>query len=234
MSENSQSLIAQPRSKCSATSSSGEVWECPLCGHGADPFAKDRQRAFFLCCECRLIFVDPNSHLDEATERSVYDQHENNSSDERYRQFLNQLAEPLLGRLRPGMQGLDYGCGPGPTLSLMCEEAGMDMWLYDPYYVPESSVLHRQYDFVTCSEVAEHFCNPCRQWQELMQLVRQGGWLAVMTKLWDDCSPFVQWHYKNDPTHVSFYSGRTMTWIASNLQMSIEYQTHNVVLFRKT
>jgi len=46
------------------------------------------------------------------------------SADPRYRRFLARLAEPLIAHLPKGARGLDFGCGPGPTLSLMLREAG--------------------------------------------------------------------------------------------------------------
>jgi hypothetical protein len=56
-----------------------------------------------------LVFADSANHLNAAAEKSVYDQHENDPADTRYRRFLNQIAELLLARLTSGMHGLDYG-----------------------------------------------------------------------------------------------------------------------------
>ncbi len=130
---------------------------CPLCEHDASDYLDDRRRTYFHCACCDLVFADPASHLDPVREKEEYDRHENDPADVRYRGFLNRLAVPLLGRLTPGMEGLDFGCGPGPTLSVMLEEAGMAMTLFDPYYRPNADALGRSYDFVTCTEVVEHF-----------------------------------------------------------------------------
>ncbi|MDA1381669.1 methyltransferase domain-containing protein [Plesiomonas shigelloides subsp. oncorhynchi] len=65
---------------------------------------------------------------------------------------------------------MDFGCGPGPLLAQMLEEAGFRMHKYDPYFHPERATLAREYDFVTCTEVAEHFMPPrknsrfCAHW----------------------------------------------------------------------
>lgn len=40
----------------------------------------------------------------------------------------------------------------------------MQMAVYDPFFAPEAGVLTRKYVFVTCTEVAEHFCRPCQAW----------------------------------------------------------------------
>ena len=207
---------------------------CPLCGAKSVEFAVDARRTYFRCSRCELTFANPASHLDRAAERAVYDQHENAPSDARYRAFLSQLAAPLLSRLRPGMKGLDYGCGPGPTLSVMLEEAGMEMQLYDPHYAPDMDVLESTYDFVTCSETVEHFYKPSRDWDRMVSLLRRGGWLAIMTRLVDDSQRFDQWYYKNDPTHVSFYNSGTFAWLGMHYGLTIDFNESNVVVFQRT
>lgn len=206
---------------------------CTLCSERSDYYTQDRRRAYYRCSRCKLIFADPLSHLTRDAEKHLYDQHENDPTDESYRQFLQQLANPLLVQLAKGLRGLDYGCGPGPTLSVMLEEAGMNVALYDPFYVPDRSVLQHSYDFVTCTEVAEHFHDPARDWQRLASLVRPGGWLGVMTRMFNGREDFRQWYYKNDPTHVSFYHPTTIRWLAERLRMIIHVEEENVLLFQK-
>ena len=77
-------------------------------------------------------------------------------------------------RLQPGMQGLDSGCGPGPVLSMLLREAGMAMTDDDPFYAPNVDALQRQYDFVACTEVVEHFRDPHAGWAQLMARARPG------------------------------------------------------------
>ncbi|MDZ7663297.1 class I SAM-dependent methyltransferase [Thiohalophilus sp.] len=208
---------------------------CPLCGHPAEPFCADRRRRFFRCPQCELISADPAAHLDRAEEKAVYDQHDNDPGDPRYRRFLAQLADPLLERLSPGMQGLDYGCGPGPTLSGMLREAGMVMHDYDPLYAPNTALLDRQYDFVTCTEVVEHFNDPATAWPQLVERVRPGGWLGIMTWLVSDPDPqaFRSWGYKGDPTHVSFYRPATFEWLGRTLGFEVEFAATRVILMHK-
>jgi hypothetical protein len=62
--------------------------------------------------------------LSEDEEKSRYDTHNNDPKDVRYRQFLSQLSEPLLKKISDNSFGLDFGAGPGPTLSLMLEDYG--------------------------------------------------------------------------------------------------------------
>jgi hypothetical protein len=206
---------------------------CPLCAHGVEPYSEDRRRAYFHCPRCDLVSADPASHLDAPAERGYYDLHENDPADQGYRRFLGRLAGPILGRLNLGMRGLDYGCGPGPTLSIMLEEAGMLMEDYDPYYRPDRGALGRTYDFVTCTEVVEHFRRPAEDWARLTALLRPGGWLGVMTKLVISRERFAAWHYKDDPTHVSFYSPGTFSWLGARFDLVVERVDRDVILLKK-
>jgi len=207
---------------------------CPLCEQGAAWYCEDSLRHYFRCMHCELVFADPGSHLSFEQERAEYDLHENDPSDMRYRAFLARLAEPLLLRLAPDMQGLDFGCGPGPTLSRMLAERGMAVDDYDPIYAADPYLLERQYDFVTCTEVVEHFCQPGEAWRQLVALVRHGGWLGIMTLLApDDAETFSQWWYKSDPTHVSFYTAATFDWLGESMGFTVEMLDDRVLLMRR-
>ena len=209
--------------------------DCTLCAHSARAYCADRRRRFYHCDHCGLVFAEPGSHLDAAAEKAVYDLHENDPADGRYRAFLARLAEPLRARLTPGMEGLDYGCGPGPTLGGMLREAGMRMHDYDPLYRPDARLLARQYDFVTCTEVVEHFREPAREWRQLAALVRPGGWLGIMTWMLaaTEVEAFQAWGYKGDPTHVAFYRPRTLQWLGRELGFEVDCVDERVILMRR-
>ena len=134
---------------------------CPLClGKETRAFHRDKHRDYRRCQECLLVFVPDDQHLDLQQEKAIYDLHQNQVDDQGYRQFLSRLSTPLLERLSPGSQGLDYGCGPGPLLANILKQAGHSVDLYDPFYANHPQHLENRYDFVTCTEVAEHFRQP--------------------------------------------------------------------------
>ncbi len=207
---------------------------CPLCGTAQTQFYhQDKFREYWQCQCCDLVFVNPDQRLALKAEKAIYDLHLNDPADTGYRRFLSRLADPLLARLPDGSTGLDFGCGPGPTLSLMLAEAGHQVALYDPIYQPDAQVLECQYDFVTCSEAIEHFYYPDKEWQRLLGLVRPGGWLAIMTKLVRDPDAFSRWHYKNDQTHVCFFSRRCFDWLAERDGLLLEWAADDVILLQK-
>ncbi|GAA4878560.1 class I SAM-dependent methyltransferase [Ferrimonas pelagia] len=207
---------------------------CPLCQHPqSHHYHQDKRRHYFQCQQCQLVFVDPSALLPANAEKQIYDQHQNSPTDQGYRRFLSRLADPLLARLPEGSDGLDFGCGPGPVLASMLEQAGHRMALYDIYYQPDRTPLRRQYDFVTCTEAIEHFYRPGREWQLLMSLLKPGGTLGLMTKMVRNANAFAQWHYKNDPTHVCFFSPATFRFLARQQGLTVEFHGSDVILLQK-
>jgi 2-polyprenyl-3-methyl-5-hydroxy-6-metoxy-1,4-benzoquinol methylase len=180
------------------------------------------------------VFVPPAFHLSAAAEKAEYDLHRNDPGDRGYRTFLSRLFDPLCQRLPKGAKGLDFGCGPGPALAMMFAEAGFDMAVYDPFYAPRKTVLQTRYEFITCSEVVEHFRFPGKEFTALWRLLKPEGWLGIMTKLVIDRQAFARWHYKNDPTHLSFFSRKTFRYLACHLNASLEFIGSDVVLLQKS
>jgi cyclopropane fatty-acyl-phospholipid synthase-like methyltransferase len=199
----------------------------------AQPFMQVQGRHYWRCPQCQATFLDPSQLPTAEREQAEYRLHDNDAAQAGYRRFLQQVAQPLLQRLPPGQHGLDYGCGPGPVLAGMLREAGHTVALYDPFFQPDRSVLDATYDFITCTEVAEHFHTPAAEFRRLDSLLKPGGWLALMTCFQTDDARFAQWHYRRDPTHVVFYREATLRYVAASLGWECEVPVTNVVLMRK-
>jgi 2-polyprenyl-3-methyl-5-hydroxy-6-metoxy-1,4-benzoquinol methylase len=207
---------------------------CRVCAGGqAAPFQSVEGRNYWRCGACAATFLDASQLPDRETERARYLLHENDPDDEDYRRFLGKLAAPLLARLKPAQEGLDYGCGPGPALARMLVEAGHSVRLYDPFFCAERSALARAYDFITCTEAAEHFHHPAAEFARMDRLLRPGGWLAVMTSFQQDDDVFAAWHYRRDPTHVAFYKEETLRYVAAQFGWTCETPAKDVALMRK-
>ncbi|WP_432455471.1 MULTISPECIES: class I SAM-dependent methyltransferase [unclassified Agarivorans] len=207
--------------------------KCPLCSAvSANDFYRDKRRQYWHCSRCDLIFVDPNDHLSPLAEKAQYDLHHNDPQDAGYLSFLRRVSEPVIAALDDSAVGLDFGCGPGPALSLLLAQAGHHLLNYDPIYYPEAQYLQQRYRFVTCTEVVEHFNFPASAWKQLLSLVDKPGLLAVMTKRHWGTEVFPQWHYKNDPTHLAFYSDNTLCWLAEHYQFQLQIVGPDVALFQ--
>ncbi len=178
------------------------------------------------------MFVEPQFHLSPADEKVEYDLHENDVNDPGYRRFLSRLLHPMLNRLEPESLGLDFGCGPAPALASMFRDHGHEMRVYDPFYAPDTAVWQHQYDFITASEVVEHLHHPATDFAQLFAHLKPGGVLGIMTKLVRSKSPFAEWHYIRDRTHVCFYSEETFTWLANKVHAEVELIGNDVIILQ--
>lgn len=211
-----------------------EQTHCPLCSAlDAHAYLRDKRRPYLQCDCCQLVFVPPAFLPTPEQERAEYDLHRNDIDDPGYRGFLSRLAEPLMQHLPSGASGLDFGCGPGPALAEMLRESDLDVALYDSIYFPDATVFRRSYDFICATEVVEHLHRPGQELQRLWQHIKPGGWLAIMTKLVRDREAFATWHYKNDPTHVCFFSAATWHWWAQERGARAQIIGADVILIRR-
>ena len=212
-----------------------EETHCPLCRSrdSISTYFEDARRPYVVCGCCGLVFVPPAWRLDRNAELAEYRLHENDPLDAGYRQFLSRLTEPLLENLPRGASGLDFGCGEGPALAAMLRERGLSVALFDSFFVPDASVFLECYDFVTATEVVEHLHCPGAELERLWRTLRPGGYLALMTKLVRDREAFANWHYKNDPTHVCFFSRETFHWWGEQHGVTPEFIGADVIIFKR-
>jgi len=207
---------------------------CILClSKKAEDFCSADGYDYLHCKNCGLIFVKPGQRLNPDEEKSRYDLHENDPADEQYREFLSQLYTPLSNNLKPNSFGLDFGSGPGPTLSVMFEEDGHTVNIYDPFYAPDQSLFDHHYDFITTTETAEHLFNPRKEFDLLWSCLKPGGYLGIMTKIVPSLEEFPDWHYRKDDTHVTFYSEKTFQWMANHYGATLEIFGERTVILEK-
>lgn len=172
-------------------------------------------------------------HLTESEEKLRYDTHNNDPQDSRYRQFLSQLIEPLQELIPDQSIGLDFGSGPGPTLSLMLKEEGHQVDLFDKYYAKNESVFDKEFDFITLTEVIEHLSDPIFELERLTSILRAGGCIAIMTQTMTAGIDFTKWYYKNDPSHIGFYSRESLIFLANYLGLDVNFHSDRVIFFIK-
>jgi len=207
---------------------------CPLCLKSTiTHYHKDNLRDYWQCNNCHLVFVDSKSLLNANDEKAIYDLHENSSDDIGYRNFLNKLLVPLINMLKPGAKGLDFGSGSGPTIKIMMEEKGFKVNNFDLYYAHNPEIFDQTYDFITCTEVIEHLYLPHDEISMLNNILSPGGYFGIMTKRLINKDKFKSWHYKNDPTHVCFYSDETFEFMASYWGFELNIINSDTVIFKK-
>ncbi len=205
---------------------------CRFCGFSGTTVLTVRDRSYARCAECGGITLDREFLPDHEAEKARYDLHRNSLADTGYRAWLEGFVDDTFRRIAAhrslGAHGvteagkirtvLDYGSGPEPALVALLRERGFDARGWDPYYAPDMSAGpspdHGTADLVTCLEVVEHFYEPAKSFADLAAAVRPAGWLAVGTHILPD-TPFERWWYREDTTHVAFWTERAFELLAA-------------------
>ncbi|MCP9200939.1 class I SAM-dependent methyltransferase [Gramella sp. GC03-9] len=190
---------------------------CSLCSRGTLETNIINQKEYLHCLNCKAIFLASKHFLSPAEEKARYEKHNNDIHDPGYQEFVRPIVENVIANHSPGSHGLDYGCGTGPVITAELSKKGYNTKLYDPYFNPSISVLKRQYDYIVCCEVMEHFQHPIEEFRQLKSLLNPGGSLYCKTSLYDDKIDFDNWYYKDDPTHVTFYTAKALHYIKDRL-----------------
>jgi hypothetical protein len=175
-----------------------------------------------------LVFVPPPFHLPPDQEKSRYLTHQNSLDNPGYVAMFAEKIR-LVQTWCPGARTvLDYGCGPVPVLATLLRQNGFAADAYDPTFFPETK-LRNAYDLIISTETFEHFRWPRAEWDRLRSLMAPAGFLAVMTRFLPcpgggtDTAVFRDWYYKNDPTHIIFYSPATFRRLAESSGLAIVY-----------
>ncbi len=184
-----------------------------MCGSVNEPVSVSSvdERSYHLCENCYLISADQKHLLDEQSEKARYASHQNGIQFDGYVSFLRQAIDPALNFITEDMAGLDYGCGPVPTLSELLNREGYACEDYDPFFVKHD--LNKKFGFIFSTEVFEHFYYPGKEIQKIRALLDDDGILIVMTERWEDLDHFSKWTYARDKYHVCFYHTKTFAGI---------------------
>ena len=188
---------------------------------------------YWQCSLCKATMLDPIQFISSNKEKKHYLKHNNEINDTRYRIFLSNLIEPLKDKISIDDMGLDYGCGYAPALADILKKDGFNVELYDPFFFKNENIFCRKFNFITCSEVVEHFFKPYEEFNKIDSLLAKNSWLAIMTSFMTEDYLFKNWHYRRDPTHVVFYKKITFKIIASQRNWKINFPSENIVLFNK-
>lgn len=209
------------------------ILRCPLCS-GPCRSAKDGiGKLYHFCDECGFAYLDRTYHPGPLEEKKRYELHNNDPADEGYRQWLTRFAEKsVFPFAHPGDRILDFGCGPEPVLASILVQKGFEVSWYDKYFyqIP----VHGPFDFITSTEVIEHVADPGRFLRELKVFLRPGGFLALMTQFRPaGDSEFFRWWYRQDTTHISFFTEKTLFRLGAETGLSVESSDgKSILLFR--
>ncbi len=211
--------------------------KCRICSNPVK-IIKDNKlnKEFYSCDACRFISLKEEFIVSEAEEKKRYLAHNNSLDDPKYvdylKGFVKEAVDPFMANIK---NALDYGCGPAPVLAHILEEKGIKTKIYDKFFFPGQTYKQNSYDLITLTEVIEHLIDPVRILKELAGLLNHDGYICAMTMFHPENEQlFLKWWYKYDITHISFFSLKTMQYIAGLLDLEIvKHNFKNICVFKK-
>lgn len=206
---------------------------CSLCGSETHLFSEIKKRAFFSCNTCNSVLLHPSCFLSPEQEKKRYELHQNDINDPGYQKFVSPMVSAICLQHDSSHNGLDFGSGTGPVIASLLNKKGYDITTYDPFFDPNKQALKNTYDFIICCEVMEHFYDPLKEFKLLYHLLNPGGTLYCKTSLYNSLIDFNSWWYKNDPTHVFFYTEQTLHWIKNHFSFKSLKIKGNLITFTK-
>lgn len=187
--------------------------KCSLCHNETSEYKKARKRNYVFCPSCNSIQMDPDFYISLENEKKRYELHNNDINDLGYQNFVKPITDFILENINKDSIGLDFGAGQGPVISEMLKKQEYEINIYDPFFHKNLEALNIKYDYIIVCEVIEHFHNPDKEFKLLKNLLKANGKLILMTDLFNESTDFSNWYYKNDETHVFFYSESTFKYI---------------------
>ena len=191
---------------------------------------------YFFCSNCGYIHTAPPYWLEESYENPINDT--DTGMLKRNINLANRIAPSLWMEFGKNGKFLDWAGGYGVFVRLM-RDFGFDFRWSDPYTKNIFAMNFEasdsdKFDLVTCCEVFEHLENPMHEFEKLLEKTDN---ILISTELFDaDNIPSIdQWYYYDirHGQHISFFSTRTLNYIAKRYGLHLISNKHNLHLFSR-
>jgi len=210
---------------------------CLICGNETTTIIDSQIRVSHSHCQqCEFIYKNKEFHLSLDTEHENYKMHNNSFESEGYVKIFINLLNDYIKPLNITGKVLEFGSGPGPVLKELLIREGYDVFDFDPFFNKNLVYLKHKYQLITSTEVVEHFVDPLKEFKHLSNLLEKDGYLLLMTRLRTmDENEFLNWWYRRDLTHISFYTLDTFKEIGKRNGLElIKSNNVNIIIFKKT
>lgn len=209
---------------------------CIICGSKTHSLQDKQIKALYSVCEtCGFISKNKEFHLNFDDEFGEYKNHNNSFECIGYVNMFERFIEEYIKPLNISGKALEFGSGPGPVLKELLRREGFDVYDYDPFFNPNEDYLKHTYNLITSTEVVEHFVDPLKEFAHLNSLLNVGGYLIIMTSFNNlSDSEFLNWRYRREASHISFYTLKSLKYIADMFGLKIiSHNNNNVMVFKK-
>ncbi len=189
---------------------------CHICDSQTDSFVHEKTDIrYYHCKACEYIFKDPSCYRSIEAQKARYDLHENDENDPGYEAYFQCFLDFVLPLAGEPVTALDFGCGRSSLLARLLGREGIVCDYYDPLYHPENLDNSKKYELVVSTEVFEHLHNPKEIFEDLLNRLEKGGYLAIQTQFHpNEQELFKKWYYHQDPTHIVFFRAETFKVLA--------------------
>lgn len=209
---------------------------CRLCSEAVVPLASEPPlNGYERCGGCGYVQLRRELLPTPEAERARYLLHRNDPAEPGYRAWLGAFMDALEPYLNPGVEILDFGSGPVPALGSLAAERGYGYAPYDPFFAPDGRWRARAWEAIAVHEVAEHLAEPAAAFAELAEALAPGGVLALRTRYQPEgLEGFARWRYRQDSTHVGFFSSACLSAAMSRLGLGKVYDDgREIAIYRR-
>jgi hypothetical protein len=196
--------------------------KCSICNNTVHNFDEKLNSKYIFCKICEYICLKKAYIVNETDEKKRYLLHNNSNNLGYIRMFNNFITKAILPFCNNNINSLDFGCGSVPVLAELLKERKFNVDIYDKYFFKDKIYQGKKYDLITITEVIEHLYDPLKYFRLFINHLNKNGIIAGTTLFHHNNSElFEKWWYKNDITHVSFYSEKTIRYIANILNLNV-------------
>ena len=209
---------------------------CKICQNKTRTIRDEKKNlSYYRCLSCGFVYLDDNSVIDSVSEKKQYELHNNSFESLGYVKMFKDFIEEAISPYEHNIKiALDFGCGPGPVLAELLRRKGMEVDQYDLYFSPQKVYEAKKYDLITSTEVFEHLQKPIEVLETLVQHIHDNGYIVLMTKFPPkDDTTFLNWWYKRDVTHISFFTPKSFEIMAEKVGLKmLKTINDNIVVFK--
>ncbi len=196
---------------------------CSLCNNEITETWAAGTLEYRYCGRCGLVQALPRFFPDPLKEKERYLKHNNSFENSGYVKYLTDfIASAVAPYVGKGSSILDYGCGPAPVLTALLKKKDYRVTPYDPYFHADRRWKTQHFDSVVSVEVFEHLQDPLTALKEILSVLDTDGIVIIRTLLHNENQDvFSNWWYRQDCTHITFYSEKSFLFLAENFPLKI-------------